>query len=163
MDALVAWIESTSLSVFVNSYSWIWPAAETLHFLGLAILIGTVGVLDLRLLGFMKRLPVLPLNRLVDWGIAGFVVNLITGVVFLFGSPGQYANNIAFYYKLAFIVLAGINVLAFSFSGVERTVALLGPGDDAPRTAKVVAAVSLLLWFGVMYFGRMLPYIGNAF
>ena len=57
----------------------------------------------------------------------------------------------------------GLNVLIFYVSGLARTVEALGPGEDAPLGAKLVAAASLFLWVAVMYMGRMLPYIGNSF
>jgi hypothetical protein len=163
MQDFANWLAATQFSGFVNAHEWVWPACETLHFIGLALLIGNVGLLDLRLLGIEKRLPFGPLNRFVRWGVAGFVVNLVTGIVFFVGNPGQYIHNIAFGYKLIFIALAGVNVLVFYATGLFRTVETLGPGDDAPMLAKVIAATSLVLWIGVMYMGRMLPYIGNSF
>ena len=62
------------MSAFVNDHSWVWPACETLHFVGLALVIGNVGLLDLRLLGVEKRLPVAPLSRFVRWAILGFEI-----------------------------------------------------------------------------------------
>jgi hypothetical protein len=157
------WLEATSVSRAITYYSWIWPTCETLHFIGLAVLIGNVGVLDLRLLGALKRLPVAPLNRLIRWGVLGFVVNLLTGLVFFVGAPSQYVANIAFAFKLIFMALAAVNLAVFNLSGIARTVDALGPGDDAPGSAKFIAATSLFLWVGVMFWGRMLPFIGNAF
>jgi hypothetical protein len=157
------WLEATSVSRVVTHYSWIWPTCETLHFMGLALLIGNVGVLDLRLLGAVKRLPVAPLNRLIRWAVLGFAINLFTGVVFFVGAPSQYVNNIAFAFKLLFMALAAVNLAAFYLLGVARAVDLLGPGEDAPVSAKVIAATSLFLWIGVMFWGRMLPFIGDAF
>jgi hypothetical protein len=72
-------------------------------------------------------------------------------------------HNIAFGLKLLFIVLAGANVLLFYATGLHRKVDAVGPGEDVPMVAKVVGATSLFLWFGVMYWGRMLPFIGEAF
>jgi hypothetical protein len=163
MNSLALWLESTAMSRAVTHYSWIWPACETLHFVGLALLIGNVGVLDLRMLGAAKRLPVAPLARLVRWGVLGFVINVLTGIVFFVGAPSQYVNNIAFMYKLLFIALAGANLAVFNLSGLGRRVGVLGPGDDAPVSAKIMAATSLFLWVGVMFWGRMLPFIGDAF
>jgi hypothetical protein len=162
MEPVWAWIKHSSLSQLVVGVPWIWPACETLHFIGMAMLIGVIGVIDLRMLGFMKRLPFAPLHRLLPWGIAGFIINLITGALFFTGDPYQYKDNIAFILKLAFILVAGINVLIF-YRAPYRQVEAMGPGDDAPTSAKVIAATSILLWFGVMYWGRMLPFIGNAF
>lgn len=163
MQAFAEWLVTTPISTFVNAHEWVWPACETLHFMGLAVLIGNVGLLDLRLLGVVTELPAAPLGRFVRWAVLGFVVNLATGFMFLAGNPFQYINNIAFGCKIAFIILAGVNVLVFYASGVYRKVEALGPGEDAPLLAKCIAAASLLLWVGVMYMGRMLPYIGNSF
>jgi hypothetical protein len=157
------WLGATSISRAVTYYSWIWPTCETLHFAGLALLIGNVGVLDLRLLGAVKRLPVAPLNGLIRWGVLGFVINLLTGVVFFVGAPSQYITNIAFGFKLLFMALAAVNLAVFYRSGLARAVARLGPGDDASTGAKIVAATSLFLWVGVIFWGRMLPFIGDAF
>ena len=163
LQALSDWLTATQLSAFVNNHAWVWPACETLHFIGLALLIGSVGMLDFRLLGVEKRLPFAPLNRFVQWAVIGFAINLATGVMFFVGNPQQYVHNVAFGWKLAFMVLAGVNVLVFYATGLFRTVSTLGPGDDAPFGAKVIAATSLILWICVMYMGRMLPYIGNSF
>jgi Family of unknown function (DUF6644) len=158
-----AWLSTTAPSQFVNNHSWVWPACETLHFMGLILLMGNVGLLDLRMLGLLKELPAKHLSRFVRWGVAGFIVNLLTGVVFIVGQPGQYFDNWAFFAKLVFILLAGLNVFAFYATGVSRQVDLLAAGDDAPPLAKFIAGTSLFLWVGVMYFGRMLPFLGNAF
>ena len=162
MDPLWMWMRNSWLSHFVINYRWVWPACETLHFIGMALLIGVVGVVDLRMLGFIKRVSFAPLHRLLPWGIGGFVINLITGVMFFFGDPYQYKDNIAFIMKLLFILIAGVNVLVFYLTFFDK-VESMGPGDDAPFGAKVVAVTSLFLWFGVMYWGRMLPFVGNAF
>ena len=157
------WAESTRLGWFVTHYPWVWPACETLHFLGLALLIGNVGLLDLRLLGCWKGLPVQALNRLIPWAVFGFAINLVTGILFFFGAAHQYTDNVAFMWKLAFMALAGVNLTAFYVSGLAKKVDALGPDEDAPMPAKLVAGCSLVSWFCVMYFGRMLPYIGGSF
>lgn len=162
MDSFASRLETTRLSMFINNTNWIWATCETLHFMGMALLIGCVGILDLRMLGVGKRLAAGPLHRLIPDGIAGFVINLITGVIFFVAIPTQYISNVAFIAKMGLIMIAGLNVLIF-YATVYRAAEGLGPGDDAPLKAKIAAAVSIAAWFGVMYFGRMLPFIGNAF
>ena len=162
MEPVWVWLKASAFSRLMTESPWVWPACETLHFMGMALLIGVVGAVDLRMLGFMKRVSFAPLHRLLPWGIAGFVVNLITGFLFFAGDPYQYKDNIAFLFKVLFIVLAGINVLVF-YLVPFRQVEAMGPGDDAPVSAKVIAATSIFLWMGVVYWGRMLPFIGNAF
>ena len=163
VEAFAKWIQGTTLSWFVSGLPWTWAVCETLHFLGMALLIGVVGLLDARMLGLFKQLPVGPLERLVPWGVAGFVINAVTGFLFFAGAPGQYIHNIAFGYKMLFVAVAGVNVGLFYVSGLSRRVDRLGPGEDAPLAAKLVAASSLFLWFGVLFWGRMLPFIGDAF
>src|SRR5262249_34924825 len=108
IDSLAVWLQQTRLSTFVLSSPWIWATLETLHFIGLAVLIGTAGLLDLRLMGFFRGLPVAPLRRLFPWMIGAFAVNVVTGVMFFTGSPLQYAHNLAFGLKLLFITVAGL-------------------------------------------------------
>jgi hypothetical protein len=162
MDAFAYWLEHTTLAYWITQIPWVWPAGETLHFIGMALLIGAVGTVDLRMLGVAKGFPFAPLHQLVRWGIFGFVVNLITGVMFFIGIPTQYVHNQAFFWKMVFIALAGVNVLVFyvtTFHKIED----MGPGEEAPRSAKIIAGTSLFLWAAVMYMGRMLPFLGNAF
>jgi hypothetical protein len=157
------WLKSTTLSWFVLHYPWVWPACETLHFVGLAMLVGVIALMDLRLLGLGKSAPFAPFHKLLPWAISGFGICLLTGSMFFAGDPFQYIHNVVFWLKMLFILLAGLNVLAFYVTGVFRTVEVLGPGEDAPMSAKVIAAVSLFLWVGVMYLGRMLPFLGDSF
>jgi hypothetical protein len=163
MDSFALWLQSTRLAFLMLDNQWLWAFCETLHFLGLAMMVGAIGVLDLRMLGVAKQIPMRPLHRLVPWGIAGFSINLITGFMFYAADAKQYTHNIAFQMKMLFVLLAGVNVLYFYGAKVSQRVEALGPGADAPASAKVVAAASLILWFGVMYWGRMLPFIGTAF
>jgi hypothetical protein len=128
----------------------------------MALLIGCVGVLDLRMLGVGRQLAVGPLHSLIPFGVAGFLINVLTGLVFFVTVPRQYMYNVSFIAKVALIIVAGINVLVF-YGTVYKAAERLGPGDDAPFKAKVTAVVSMLSWFGVLYFGRMLPFIGDAF
>jgi hypothetical protein len=161
IQSLAALLQNEAVHEFVATQSWTWPICEMIHFFGMALLVGTVGLLDLRMLGVAKALPVAALERLIPWGIAGFALNLITGYVFIVGSPGGPKDslaNTAFQLKMAFILLAGLNVAAFHFTGVSRRANAVGQGGDAPFAAKIVAASSLFLWLGVIYFGRMIMY-----
>lgn len=162
IDSFSKWLKNTQVSAAITHSTWIWPASETLHFIGLALLVGTVGLADLRMLGMAKGLHFAGLHRLIRWGIFGFAINVVTGIIFFVGAPYQYVHNIVFQWKLVFLLLAGINALVFEYAVLPKA-QLLGPGDDAPVSAKLIAAISLFLWLGVMFLGRMLPFIGDAF
>jgi len=123
---------------------------------------GVIGLLDLRLMGFVRRLPLAALRQLLPFGIAGFVLNAVTGAIFVLGTPEQYATNVAFWMKMLFVAISGLNVLYFETTQGHR--ALTWPEDAPMPTAfRMASAISLASWFLVLYWGRMLPYIGNAF
>ena len=164
ITAFANWIHATPLGWAAGGgIRWIEPACKTLHFIGLALLVGCAGVFDLRMLGMAKDLPLGPLQRLMPYAILGFIINLVTGIIFFAANPFQYIDNVTFWLKMLFIVLAGINVIVFYVTGLYRKVGPVGAGQDVPFSAKMVAAASLFLWLGVMYWGRMLAFIGNAF
>jgi uncharacterized membrane protein len=144
---------------YVRDTPWTWIAAETLHFIGLSLIVGVILLIDLRMLGVMKQVSFAALDRLLPWAMLGFAVNVFTGMLFYAAAYGQYSNNPAFYWKLIFVVLAGANTLYFTF---DRTWAM-EPGRDAPALSKAVAMTAMFFWVGVMYWGSMLPFIGNAF
>ncbi len=156
VEGLLEFSKNTGIYDFMNS-EWGWPVIESLHFMGLSLLIGTVGLFDLRMLGLAKGIPMSALHRLVPWGIAGYALNVTTGFLFVSSAPDQYLFNPAFQTKLALMAVAGINVLffyRFSFGPVKRS----GAGEGAPRAAQVAAAISLSCWVGVIVCGRLITY-----
>jgi uncharacterized membrane protein len=148
------------LGAFVISVKWVWPTCETLHFIGLSLLFGVAALVDLRMLGMLKSVPFHALHRMLPWGILGFGLNSITGMLFFVGAPQQYTQNPVFVWKMALMMVTGLNVLYFTV--LDEPWVLQG-GDDAPMTAKAVAVSALVLVLGVLYCGRMLPFLGNAF
>jgi hypothetical protein len=157
MDAFIDWIVSTRLSFFVTENGPVWPILETIHFCGLTLLAGTVGLFDLRLLGIGKGIAPSTLHASLRWGMAGFAASVITGVMFISGTPDQYFYNDAFLLKVVFLVLMGTNAGLFywrEWAGVRA----LGPHDDAPNSAKIVAAASLVFLIAVTLCGRMITF-----
>jgi hypothetical protein len=162
--SLSTWLQATALSHAMVTQPWLWAICETLHFVGLALLIGTAGVFDLRLLGFIKRVSLGAVMDLRGWAALGLLINLVTGVMFMTGAPSQYLHNAAWWWKVAFIAVAGLNIAVFELRpGTRALVASVGANDDTPLRLKLAGGVSLFSWFAVLYFGRMLPFIGNAF
>ena len=150
---------ATSVQHFViDSSMWVWPILEDLHFIGLILIIGAFGALNIRVLGVLKQLPVAPLHRFIPWGIAGFFINIITGMLFFMGMPGFYTPNVVFQIKMFTIMLAGLNLLLFQCTSAFRSIENLGPGEDAPLYAKIVAASSIILWIAAIILGRYIPF-----
>jgi len=160
MDPFIVWLSATPLSALLKAQiPWLWPVSETLHFVGLSLFIGIVGFFDLRLLGVIRRVSVRAVADLLPWAMAGFVVNLITGLVFLISQPGQYAASSAWWAKAFFLLIGALNIVLFEVAFKKRAYAVEA-GEDPPLSCKVFGAVSLAAWSGVLFFGRMLPYIG---
>jgi uncharacterized membrane protein len=143
---------------FVRDTPWVWVSSETLHFIGLSLLMGVLLLVFFRMLGLIQGIPYRALDRLLPWAILGFGMNIITGMLFFAASPGQYTGP-AFYWKLAFVLLAGANTLYFTFDDTW----MLDGDREAPALSKALAVSALVLWVGVMYWGSMLPFIGSAF
>ena len=161
VEAFAQYLQNTSVSLFLQSQAaWLWPIAETLHFIGLALLIGATGFFDLRLLGFMKQVPLTTARQFMPLALCGFGLNLTTGMLFFLALPSQYVVSWAWWGKLAFLLVAGLNAMFFETTQGARALTI-GAGEDTPLTFKVVGVVSLLAWFAVLYFGRMLPFFAE--
>lgn len=154
---LVRTLASAKPIAVIMRTRWGWPIAESIHFIGLSLLVGMIFLFDLRLLGLAKRIRIAALHKLIPWGLTGYAINLVSGSFFLMTEPDQYIYNPAFHFKLLFMGLAGVNALAFYLTTSKRA---MGPGasDDAPRAAKVIAICSVSLWIGVIVCGRLLTF-----
>ena len=154
--------KTQQLVLLPSRWGGVWPILEEFHFLGLTLLLGTLGLLDLRVSGFFKRLPLAPMLRFVPWAIAGFALNVITGMLFFVGMPAFYVYNADFHVKVFAVLLAGANILLLfctdAFSECER----LGPNEDAPPFARFFAATSLVLVFAVIVLGRYMPFFEES-
>jgi hypothetical protein len=162
LDAFAVWLRGTGLSEAIRVTPWLWPLCEILHFFGLSLLIGVAGFFDLRLLGFMRRVPTSAAWALMPWAKAGFALAALTGVTFFVGAPDQYISNPAFYGKIAFLLVASLNAAYFE-AVYRRQVERQELDVRAPGAFTVIGGVSIVSWFFVIYWGRMLPFIGNAF
>jgi uncharacterized membrane protein len=110
------------------------------------------------MLGIIKNVPFVALHRLLPWGMLGFGINTVTGMLFFVANPAQYTQNTSFHWKIAFVLLAGVTAL---YPTMFESAWTLRAEDEPSTAAKIVAAASVLLWIGVIFFGRMLPYIGS--
>jgi hypothetical protein len=141
---------------------WWWAAMMVMHFVGLSLIIGVVGAINLRIIGFAKEIPLAPLHRLLPLALAGLAINVITGMLAFIGMPAYYTADIAFWFKLGALMLLGLNAAVFYLTGMFHRVERLGPGDDAALSAKLVAASALALWFTVIVAGRYIQHFEDS-
>jgi hypothetical protein len=154
---MIEWIESTWLSEAMNGNPWAFPLAEAAHFFGLCLLIGSIGLIDLRLLGFARSFSVRAVHQLLPLVWIGFGINLFTGVLFIFSSASFYYPNMAFRVKMVLILLAGVNALWYQLT-IHKKIADWPETGAAPAQAKVIAGTSLVLWIAIIFFGRFIMY-----
>lgn len=141
---------------------WVWGLLMFLHFVGLVLIVATVGIFDLRLLGCLKQLPLSPLCRFIPWAMVGLGVNILTGLLAFIGSPDRYVTSSALWLKMLSLLLLGLNAVTFYLTGISERVERLQPGEDAPLSAKLIAGSALLLWLGVIVFGRYIAPLSDT-
>ncbi len=155
------WITGRGLGKAYMDRNWMWPASEALHFIGLWLILGVVLLVNMRLLGFMRSAPYSAFHRLLPWAALGLAVNVVTGMMFVTGTPEQYGANISFLWKIVFLMIAGLNLLYITvFEGPWNHAQA---GQDPPMRVKIAGVTAIASWVLVMYFGRMLPFLGTAF
>ncbi|MBV9507053.1 MAG: hypothetical protein JO323_18835 [Acidobacteriia bacterium] len=154
------WLNGTPLAEAIRLSTWWYPILEAVHSLGVIVVLGSIWMLDLRLLGVgMRSRRVSEIaGRLLPWTWSGFGVQALSGSLLLVSEATRLYSIPYFWIKLVLLALAAVNALVFHL-GVYRGV---GGWDEAPATpfaAKVAGAVSLTLWVGVVAAGRAIGYV----
>ncbi|AHE54917.1 hypothetical protein [Sphingomonas sanxanigenens] len=151
IDSFAAAVEASQLGMVARGSAWAYPIANLVHLLGLVLLVGGIGILDLRILGAFPSLPLPALSRaLTPLAIAGLILMLPSGLVLFAADAGALVGSDRFRLKLVLIALALANALAFR---------VVGRADARPTgTMRLMAAVSLALWLGVAALGRLIAY-----
>jgi hypothetical protein len=153
VNGFLRWLVNSPWSHWINTYEWIFPAIQSVHFIGFAVSIGSIAIVDLRLLGFgMRRQPPAELAADLDrWTLLGIAMMLVTGFLMFSTDAVTYHNNPSFQFKMTFLMVA----LVFQFT-IHRWA--VRPGA-APAGAKLAAVASLLLWTTVLAAGRMIAFV----
>jgi hypothetical protein len=153
------WLEHTPLATAVSESVWLFPLIEGSHILALPLSVGMIVMFDLRLLGLAFRSG--PASRMmrdvVRWSKFGFAVMFITGGVLFMTQASKAYGNVFFRTKLVFLVILGINAAVYQTMFYPK----MAQWDLAGRTpagAKFCAAVSLIVWIGVIVCGRTMAY-----
>jgi hypothetical protein len=144
------------LELAMSDKAWAWPAAETLHFIGMALLFGVSLLLLMRMLGGVKSIPFSGIHRLLPLGVLGFAINVLTGMLFFAASPGLYLEKSSFHIKMLSILLASAPLLYFTlFDDPWQTES----NASASATSKIAAICIFGLLVVVVIYGRYLPFL----
>ena len=155
----LTWIEHSALATAMRQDLWLYPSVEILHIWGFVMLVGSIAMLDLRILGLSSRVPVRELaGHLLPWTLGAAVLIVPTGLLMFIAHADDFINNRAFVLKLTLIFAAGINAVFFHL-GPYRSVDNWNTGVATPRPAKMHAALSLMIWLSVIACGRLLAYL----
>jgi hypothetical protein len=155
--SMLEWIESTDLSTTIREGALPYPVLGGIHVLGIALFGGMVLATDLRLLGWaMQRRPVSDtVRQFQPWKRVGFVLVVASGLLLAWAEPQKLYRSPAFWIKIALFVLVGVHALVFRAGVYENTAKL----DAAvTREAKWAAAMSLILWAGLIISGRLIAF-----
>jgi len=140
-----------SVAEFVRTSPWAYPSLEVVHLVGLGLVLGTLWLVELRLLGIGRRLDVGALAATaLPWNLVGFALSVASGLLLFASRAGELIANRAFLVKMGLIALAGINAALLHTRG---------PLDPQRAGTRLQAAASLLLWIGVIACGRLIAYV----
>ena len=158
LDDLVTKLADTPWSIELHESLYMYAITESTHVMSIMLFVGTIAMVDLRLLGISYRqVPVSQmLSRMLPWTIVGFVLLVITGGMLFLAIPVRTYHSLWFRLKCLMILIAAINIIVFTFK-VERDKAQwdLGP---VPNKSKICAVISLSAWACVIVFGRLIAY-----
>ena len=151
-------IEGSSLARYMREALWAYPAVETIHILALATVVGSVLIVDLRLLGLSREVSVARLARhALPWTAGAFVVAMLTGLLMFTAHAEDFLTNRVFVLKMGLILAAGVNA-ALLHAGPWSTIAQWDTGAAPPPSVRLCAALSIVFWIAVVACGRLLAY-----
>ena len=152
-------VESSGLAVGIRDSSYLFPLIESCHVVGLAVVFGTAAIMDFRLLGIASRNRSFTVIKsdILKWVWGAFVLTVITGSLMFTTNASVYYDNFFFRTKVLLLALAGINMLVFELTAGRRA-GDWGTAATTPPSAKAAAAVSLVLWVGIICMGRWIGY-----
>jgi uncharacterized protein DUF6644 len=159
-DHFLHWLESTPPAIAISESSWLFPGIESVHVLAITLVVGSITMVDLRLLDVNLRDR--PVGELIDeilpWTWTSFAVAVCSGALLFSSNATHYWGTVPFRAKMLLLVLAGVNMAVFHAT-IHRSVEVWGRQPRTPRAAKISGGVSLGLWIGVVTLGRWIGFV----
>jgi hypothetical protein len=156
---ILDWLEATTPALFVQQSDWAFPAIESVHVIAIVLVVGTIAIVDLRLLGIpTNQRAVTEIARdCLPWTWGAFGLAVISGSLMFIANAGAYYENFPFRMKMLVLLAAGLNMLVFELITV-RTVAHWDRDRAVPLAGKVAATLSLAFWIAAVAFGRWIGF-----
>jgi hypothetical protein len=157
--AILKSLEASGLATGIRDSLFLFPLIESTHVFGLALVFGTIAIIDLRLLGAAstQRSFLRMASEILRWTWAAFALTALTGALMFITNAGVYYHNFFFRTKMLLLGLAGFNMLVFELTA-GRTIHRWDRAPSAPPAGRAVAAVSLVLWIGIIFMGRIIGF-----
>ena len=157
--AILVALQDSALGQTMRQSLYLYPTVEILHLLAIALLVGSIVALDLRLVGWRIETPIWPLARhLLPMTVTGFALAVASGLMLFTTEAASLAFNPAFQIKMALLLLAGLNALMLH-RGAWREIGQWSATTPPPALVRVAGALSAVLWIGVLSFGRLIAYL----
>jgi hypothetical protein len=153
---VLEWLDSLSLAVWLRESPSVWGSATvlTLHTMGMAVLVGASFVLDLRLLGITRTIPLSAFRWVFTAVAVGLAVNLVTGVLLFIKNAATWGTSIPFLIKMSFVIASVATVIP-----IRRYVLSDGGQGDVSGNVRLLAVVSIVTWSAAVTAGRLLAYL----
>ena len=159
IGVILQWLEASALATRIRDSLYLFPFLESIHVIGLALVFGTIAIIDLRLLGTasterpFKRMA----SDILKWTWIAFGLTAVTGSLMFITNAGVYYHNFYFRAKMALLVLAAVNMLSFELT-LGRSVHRWDRATAAPPAGRAVAVLSLIIWISVIFAGRLIGF-----
>jgi hypothetical protein len=156
---LCQWLQDTSWGTGIRESVWVFPIIEGVHTLGIAVSVGILLIVDLRLAGvLMRREPVSRISKqLMPWSLAGFFVMFLTGGLLFWSQAVKAWGSLFFRIKLALLILAAVNALVFELT-LRRSIVEWDCAEIPPFRVRLAGVLGIVLWAGVIAAGRTMAY-----
>jgi hypothetical protein len=156
--AMMTWLEHRPFAISIAESTWLFPIIETVHVLALTVVVGSVAMMDLRLLGVgsKDRAASEVIASTLPWAWSSFAVAVTAGSLLFSSKAATYYVNLPFRIKVACLALAGVNMLIFHLV-TARGMAAWDRGTPPPA-ARLAAALSLTLWIVIVATGRWIGF-----
>ena len=164
IHSLLEGVQSTPVATAIRESGWMFPMIECVHVLAITFVVGTIAMVDLRLLGFTSRQRAVTrlTTEILPWTWGGFVVAIITGSLLFTSAALKYFDNTPFRLKMLLLLLAGLNMAVFHVT-TERSIHHWDEHPSTPLMAKAAGGLSLVFWIGVIAAGRWIGFTDSGF